>query len=156
MSDILIDQSTGDIAIVNCNPTLTTNTSELVAQRLQIRLNTFLEEWFYDSQVGVPYFEQVLVKPYQKSVVESVFRSVILATENVVRIIRFESEFNPQTRTYELTYGVEITNPVNDGPENRTDVPFIQGNIIDNLKSSIVLSGGDNLVYKTNNPNHSC
>tara|TARA_R110000851_G_scaffold105683_1_gene224282 strand:+ start:2887 stop:3165 length:279 start_codon:yes stop_codon:yes gene_type:complete len=34
-----------------------------------------------------------------------------------------------------------------------TDKPFITGDIIDNLNGSIVLSGGDNLVYNTPNPN---
>lgn len=156
MSDIFIDPNTGDIAMVNCTPVLTTNLIELVSQRLEIRLNTFLEEWFFNSEVGVPYFEQILVKPFKKDLVESILKNTILETEDVIRITKFESTFSPSTRLYTVTYSVEISTDTPSGDPHSSDVPFLTGNIIDNLTNSIVLSGNDNLVYRTANPDHQC
>lgn len=106
MSDIYLDEGTGDIALVGNTPVLIKDNAQLVRQRLQIRLNTFLEEWFYNSEVGVPYFENVLKKPYNKALVESTFRSAILGTEGVIEIIFFSSEFDPITRIYKLDFTV--------------------------------------------------
>jgi len=40
------------------------STREAIAQAARCRLRTFLGEWFLDSSIGVPWFEQVLgVKP---------------------------------------------------------------------------------------------
>ena len=156
MSDILLDPLTGDIATVNCSPILTTNIIELVSQRLKIRLNTFLGEWFYNANVGVPYFEEVLTKRFDKSIVDSLLRSVILETEDVVNIVKFEGVFIPELRTYKIDYAVEIDTSIASGAANKADVHFIQGNIIDNLSNSIVLSGGGNLVYNTANPDLKC
>lgn len=156
MSDILLDPSTGDIAMVGCSPKLTTNLAELVTQRLYIRLNTFLGEWFYNVEVGVPYFEEVLTRRFDKSLVDSLLRSVILETEDVVNIVKFEGVFIPELRTYKINYAVEIDSSIASGAANKADVHFIQGNIIDNLSNSIVLSGGSNLVYNTANPDLKC
>ena len=155
MSDLLLDPLTGDIGMVGCSPTLTTSTMELVSQRLKIRLDTFLGEWFYNSEVGVPYFEEILTKRFNKDIITSILRSVILETEGVVSIVKFDSFFSAATRSYETKYSVEI-DPTPSGSTHRLDVPFIGGNIIDNLSNSISLSGGSNLIYNTANPSLQC
>lgn len=156
MSDILLDPKTGDIAMVGCSPVLTTNLAELVAQRLHIRLNTFEGEWFYDSSVGVPYFQDILINRFNKYIIDNTIRRIILETEDVINLLKYEGVFNPELRVYEITYSVEITQSPTNGSVNKIDKPYVSGNIIDNLKNSIVLSGGDNLVYKTTNPNFKC
>ena len=98
----------------------------------------------------------MLTKRFDKSVVDGLLRRVILETEDVVSITSFESSFNPSLRTYKTTYSVEITASDSDGAINRTDNPYTSGNIIDNLTNSIVLSGGNNLVYRTIDPNFKC
>jgi hypothetical protein len=110
MSDLLIDPATGDIKIVNNAPILETDEATLVRQRLTIRLNTFLGEWFYNLEVGVPYFEQILTQQYQRFLVENILRDVILKTEGVVRITNFEGTFNPRERVYNATFTVTTLN----------------------------------------------
>lgn len=55
------------------------------AQQIKIALLTFLGEWFLDTSIGVPYFEQVLLKTVDKVKVENIFRQKIIAVKGVKR-----------------------------------------------------------------------
>lgn len=107
MSDLYLDEVTGDIALVGNSPVLIKDQLSLVRQRVQIRLDTFLGEWFYNSEVGVPYFEEILTQRYQKSLVDSIIRSEVLDTEGVIEITSFESTLNKADR--KLDFYMEVT-----------------------------------------------
>ena len=107
MSDLFLDPTTGDITLVGNSPVLVEDTLSVVRQRIQIRLNTFLGEWFYNSEVGVPYYEQILTQKYDKSIVDSVLRSEVLETEDVIEVTSFETTFDKATR--KLNFYIEAT-----------------------------------------------
>ena len=106
MSDILLDEATGDIAVVGLTPVLTTDLGKLVRQRLKIRLDTYLGEWFLNSNVGVPYFQKLFKKPYNQLAVDSIFKGIILETEDVSRITSYSTNFDTAARTFSLTFSV--------------------------------------------------
>ncbi len=58
-----------------------------VAQRLTVRFNFFLGEWFLDTTEGTPWFQRVLVKAPSDRVIRTVLTNVIVATEGVASIV---------------------------------------------------------------------
>lgn len=106
MSDILIDPSTGDIKIEGNKVVVTKDIPTLVRQRLKHRLDTSKGEWFLDSNYGVPYFQSIFVKPFDKSFVDNILRRVILDTEDVVSISSYSSSLDHANRVFSITFSV--------------------------------------------------
>ena len=112
MTDIYLNPTTGDIALVGNTPTLITDSATLIRQRLQIRLNTFLDEWFYDASVGLPYYTEILTQRYDKFLVESVIRREILETQGVLELTSFSSTFNTRERKLDFNFNVTTSQGV--------------------------------------------
>lgn len=81
--------------------------ADVVAQRLTIRLRTFLGEWFLNTEYGVPYFERILRKGVNKTTVDNILREQILEEAGVLEIVSFNSEFNPSARSYSCNFQVK-------------------------------------------------
>ena len=79
---------------------------DVVAQRLHIRLLTFREEWFLDTEYGVPYWS-ILGHKIKKSAVDLIFQREILAENGVKELTFFESTF--ENRKYSLSFRVKVT-----------------------------------------------
>lgn len=86
---------------------LVTKQANIVAQRLTIRLRTFLGEWFLNTEYGVPYFERILRKGVNKITVDNILREKILEEQGVLEIESFSSEFNPAARNYSCSFQVK-------------------------------------------------
>lgn len=106
--DLLLDSLTHDLVFVNGKATVTQTQSEIVAQRLKITLYTFLGEWFLDTSIGVPYFQQILGKNRSKNAVDIIFQNIIAADPGVIEIREFESTMD-NTRGYTMTFSVRVT-----------------------------------------------
>ena len=85
----------------------TTTTSENLAQRIKIKLQTFFGEWFLDGTIGVDYFGQIFGKNRSKQSVDAIFQSEILKEREVLQITSFNSTLNQQTRVYSLVFEVK-------------------------------------------------
>lgn len=112
--DIRLNALTGDIDFTNGMDIVVT-TAEEIHQRLTIRLNTFLGEWFLDRNYGVPYFQQILGKGRKKATIDSILQDQILADGNVLEIVSFSS--TTEGRKYSVEFRVkvvsgEIINPI--------------------------------------------
>ena len=70
-----LDIEDGDMELVTGN--------DAVRQHLLIRLRTFLGEWFLDTRVGIPYFDEILRKNPDSALVRSIFRQAILTTPGI-------------------------------------------------------------------------
>ena len=102
MSDLKLD-SAGDITKDGFDFALITGDDE-IAQRLQIKLRTFRNDWFLDTSFGIPYYQSVLKKNPDTNVIEAVFKSAILGVEGVASIERLEFFYNtPRSLTVEFT-----------------------------------------------------
>lgn len=85
----------------------TTTTSENLAQRIKIKLQTFFGEWFLDGTIGIDYFGQIFGKNRSKQSVDAIFQSEILKEREVLQITSFNSTLNQQTRVYSLVFEVK-------------------------------------------------
>lgn len=106
--DILVDPDTGDVVYDNTQVTVTEEQRQSVAQKLTIKLQTFLGEWFLNTANGVPYYQEIFGKVRSKSTIDIIFREKISEEPDVIEITEFNSEITPD-RTYRLTFRVRTS-----------------------------------------------
>ena len=102
MSDFKLD-SNNDIAIENFNFVIITE-EENVAQRVLVNLRVFLGEWFLDTTKGVPYYQSILIKNPDSSLVEAELRAVIINTNEIARLKSFSMEFDVALRKLSVDF----------------------------------------------------
>jgi len=85
-----------------------------VAQRLQIRLQSFLGEWFINTAYGIPYWQQLLGKKINKTAADRIFQEQILSERGVREITSFSSTL--KNRIYEMSFRVRAL----DGSQTET------------------------------------
>jgi len=105
MSDIALDPNTGDLLLLDNGLTLTEGL-ESRRQHLEIRLKTFLEEWFLDTSVGVPYLQRLFTQKNPDTLlVQSVIREQAEKTPGITSITKFDFEINNATRNLVVELG---------------------------------------------------
>jgi hypothetical protein len=109
--DLELDEQTHDLKLTNGDLTVISGL-DATAQRLKIALLLFLGEWFLDERVGVPYYDRVFVKNPNQSVINSMFRKIILSDQAVTVINEYEFTIDPSTRAARLTFKADTI----DGP----------------------------------------
>ncbi len=82
---------------------------DAIRQHLSQRLKTFMGEWFLDTRIGVPYFQQVLVKNPDPVVLDSVFKAVIVNTPGILELTDFALQVDRSTRQLKLTFTAATT-----------------------------------------------
>lgn len=68
------------------------------AQRVKTRLQLLYGEWFMDTSRGVPYLQEICVKPADIPMAESIIKRTILETAGVAEIVSFAMGFDAETR----------------------------------------------------------
>lgn len=84
------------------------NEAESVAQRVQTRLLLLFSEWFLDTEVGVPYLQDVTIKPANLPLAQAVVKRTILETDGVLEIRSFNMTLDRETRR--LAINATVTN----------------------------------------------
>lgn len=83
---------------------------EETVQHVRTRLLFYFNEWFLNRLAGVPYFEQIFVKPVNLANVESILKTVILRTPNVLRLNSFTLEYTGASeRRLNVFFSAETT-----------------------------------------------
>ena len=72
--------------------------AESVAQRVMCRLLSIEANWFLDTGHGLPYLQQIMIKPANLFLVESLIRRCIRETEGVSELLSFNLVYDLQTR----------------------------------------------------------
>ena len=72
--------------------------AESVAQRVKTRLLLLFNEWFLDTDAGVPYLQDVAIKPANLPLAEAVVKQAILDTDGILEIRSFTITLDPNTR----------------------------------------------------------
>ncbi len=101
--DILLNEITGDISLTGSDLVLTSG-AEAIEQHLRQRLQTFFAEWFLDSRIGVPYFQQILKKNPNFTVVDSVLKKEIIETPGIEELTKFELNLDNPVRELRVTF----------------------------------------------------
>ena len=93
--------------------------NDSVAQKIRIRLLWFLNEWKWDPEEGIPYFDDVFVKNPNLDAIESVIREKIFEIPEVIEVgdisvtlnsdqrkvtIRFEAKTDEETLREEVVF----------------------------------------------------
>lgn len=103
--DIQLD-SNGHILLTTNGLSLINDRALLVAQRLSVRLRTYLGEWFLDTTMGIDWFADVLLKNVSKQTVDSILQNELVKDRFVVKIKTFSSSV--VNRNYICSFSVEI------------------------------------------------
>ncbi len=112
--DILVSNETGDVVYTNADIPPVTDEQRLdVAQRLRIKLQTYLGEWFLNIETGVPYYERILRKGVRKQDIDVIFQTLILEEPDVLEITEFSSTLSG-AREYELSFRVRVAGGTTD------------------------------------------
>jgi hypothetical protein len=104
MRDLKLDIN-GDLAIEGGDLVIVSG-AECLAQYLRTRLRLFAGEWFLDTRLGVPYFEQILVKSPDLSLIETGIKAVVLETPGVLALTAFEMTHDRAARTLTVSFTV--------------------------------------------------
>jgi len=73
-------------------------------QHVRSRLLFYLGESPLDTSQGVPYFEEIFVKPVDLPQAESLLKTIIIQTPGVQELIDFGLEFDSSTRNLSVTW----------------------------------------------------
>ena len=120
MSDIKLDAD-GDLFLDDSDSLVLVENSEAIAQQLSIRFKFSLDEWFLDTRIGVPFFQEILVKSPNFTRVRGIYRQLILTTPGIESIEEFSLTLDSPTRTLSLSFLARKT----DGETLQFDEEFI-------------------------------
>ncbi|AZF88449.1 hypothetical protein TAC_0061 [Acinetobacter phage TAC1] len=100
----------GATALVGGKLLLTASRGASLAQRLVIRLNTFLGSWFLNENLGIDYFNKVFEKTITKSSIDATFQTAIYADNRVETITHFSSHV--KANIYHMEFKVKARDGV--------------------------------------------
>lgn len=102
MNDLHLDSSY-DLEVVE-NDLVLTDGQEAIRQHVTQRLKTFLGEWFLDDRIGVPYFQEILKKGPNPTIVDSSLKNQIAGTPGVIDIKEFDLDLDNSSRELSLNF----------------------------------------------------
>jgi hypothetical protein len=97
-----------DLAIEN-NAVVLVSGAQEVRQRLIERLLTFQGEWFLDTTIGVPYYQDILKKAVDAAVIEAIFKTEIIETPGILELLDFDTDYSASTRQFDVAFVVRST-----------------------------------------------
>src|SRR5690606_18024423 len=96
-----------DLALSSAGDARLLDGAERIAQQIKVTLLTFLGEWFLDTDFGVPYLEQVLIKAPQRAQLEAVFRARIADVPGVRGVRRLDLQIERALRRLRVEFEAE-------------------------------------------------
>ena len=108
MSDIKLDAN-GDLFLDDSGSIVLVTGDEAIAQQLSIRFKFALGEWFLDTRIGVPYFQEILVKNPNLTRVRGIYQQLIITTPGIEAIESFSLTLDTPTRTLSLVFAARKT-----------------------------------------------
>lgn len=106
MIDIKLDTTNHDITPDNM---IITGEVEGIIQEIKMRLLFIKGEWFLNQGEGISYFESILKKKADLSLVETLMKQEILTSDKVKSILEFSLLLNNDTRTVSITFSCNTT-----------------------------------------------
>ncbi len=110
MPDLRLQEDTHDLYFIDNDLVITTEESDSLRQRLIVKLYTFQEEWYLDTTLGTPWYQQIFGKNRSKETIDSIFKQSILEEPEVLQIESFQSSIDRASRIYSLSFRVRSSN----------------------------------------------
>lgn len=105
--DILLDQQTHDLYIDPLTLDLQlVSDIDGVVQALKIRLAFIFQEWYLDGSQGVRYYDYMQQKNPDIGLLDSVIKTVILETPDVLELLKYSSTYSAATRRLDVSFEV--------------------------------------------------
>ena len=82
---------------------------DAIRQNVVQRLRVYLGEWFLNTQIGVPYYQQILVKNPNKGDVDGIFQNTILGTPGINSLDAYLATLDTVTRQYSVSFRATAT-----------------------------------------------
>ncbi len=109
MTDLAIDQNTGDVLIVNGGPVLVEG-ADAIGQRIYMKLRTFRGEHFLDQRAGLPYHDRILIRGANEADLFQIYQDGILSVPGVETVDKLVIDFgDSDTRTLRVTADITTT-----------------------------------------------
>ncbi|RYF12058.1 MAG: hypothetical protein EOO40_02080 [Deltaproteobacteria bacterium] len=98
----------GDLLFKNGGVRLTSDTdgTNPTLQRIVQRLRLLTGEWFLNTQEGVPWLQQILVKNASQATVDALLQDTILGTPGVLVLKQYQSTAFRAQRRYQVKFTV--------------------------------------------------
>ncbi len=97
----LVDESTGDLNVTNNDFNFLEKTEDSLRQRLELRLNTWREEWPYNEEFGLPVRKIMKMSGLtDRAQIEAEFIAQVNLEPDVTAIKSFQMDFDPDTRAF--------------------------------------------------------
>ena len=97
MTDIQLNRRTHDLEF-NGYDLILVDEVDLIRQRIKQRLLTIQGEWFLNTDIGLPWFDQILGKGGDQEQINALLIQQIAETEGVDALIEFDLTINRSTR----------------------------------------------------------
>lgn len=105
-----LTENTWDLYLDSNDRIARVHDAERVRQNIRERLQFFLGEWFLDITGGVPWFQEIFVKPANPGLAEAEIKKAILGTKDVHRLLSFSFEADLNNRIVKVVdFAVDTT-----------------------------------------------
>jgi len=99
MKDIRLDlNDKHDMTLTGTDLSLVSDL-DYILQKLSIRLLFFYGEWYLDTTAGIRFYDHVLVKNPDITLIDSLIKGVILGTDGVLEIVSYQSVYDNAARS---------------------------------------------------------
>lgn len=102
--DFAINLQTGQFYRTPHNGIAMTHGRDAIRQAVELSIGLLLGEWFLDTTLGFPMFEQVLVKSPNIPAIKDLFRTRIEAVPGVVTCTKLDLDYNRSTRKLTVSF----------------------------------------------------
>lgn len=79
---------------------------DAVMQNVKTRLQHLRGEWFLDVDAGVPYLQEICIKPANQELADAIIKETIIDTDGIKTLESYSSSFDADTRTLFITASV--------------------------------------------------
>lgn len=77
---------------------------EFTAQKLRIRMRFFKGEWILDTEIGIPYFQEIFKNKFDSKRAERLFTKAILSTPGVQSLLQGVTVENSENRVMTVSF----------------------------------------------------
>ncbi|GJD30022.1 hypothetical protein PMNALOAF_1265 [Methylobacterium adhaesivum] len=103
---LALDATTHDLFLAPDGNLATVTDNEAIAQHAKQRLLSYRGEWFLDTEAGVPWFQEIFVRPHNPAIIDALIKREILDTPGVASLDSFDLEIDERRRSISVLEAV--------------------------------------------------
>jgi len=108
MKDFCLNDTDKNLVLTNFDFCFATELEDYVSQKLRITLSIMKGEYYLDTDLGIPFIENVFVKDPNLDFISDLYKKTILSVEQVKEITTFELRYDKPTRRLTANFTVKV------------------------------------------------